>query len=424
MNSCLAFNKIVFNQNVIDFFDKNQDDIIKHWTIYPTLFDILKKFNIPHQYYMDNVATPVYQYFITIINGENEPGDCPVMRQVIDIFNEKGFKVEDVFLSCTAFKNVLNTKLYEAQIDQTMIINLMMILDANLNSIVAIYSEKLEEKDDLIQRHNDIIQNHMLLTITDAQGFITYSTEAFCNLCGYTQDELLGKTHHLLSDPEESNEFFENLWTTISSGDKWQGKIKNYSKNKVPFILDTAIIPVKNKAGDIVEYMAIRDNITDREVFQYDVLTKVFTRRIFDEKIEQLLNNSKNKKQTFSMILGDIDHFKKINDTYGHNKGDDILVGFAQVVKNNIRQNDMCFRWGGEEFVILLPNAKLDIAQKVAERIREDFTKSVFIENSRQSASFGVTEFQFKDTKESIFKRVDQALYRAKRNGRDQVQIH
>ena len=423
MNKCMVFNKIQFDKTIVDFFEQNKQKIIQNWIIYPTLFDILKKFNISHEYYSNNVAAPVYEYFITIINGENEAGDCPVMRKVIDIFYTKGFKVEDVFLSCTAFKNTLNSKLYEKNIDQTMITNLMMILDANLSSIIAIYSQKLEEKEDMIKRHNGIIQNHVLLTITDEKGFITYVTEAFCALSGYSKEELIGKTHNVISDPDETFDFFDNLWDTISSGKQWRGKIKNYTKNNEPFILDTVIVPVKNDAGEIIEYMAIRENITDREVFQYDSLTKVFTRRIFDEKLEQLIESSQNNKQSFSMILGDIDYFKQVNDTYGHDKGDVILREFAQIIKNNIRSNDMCFRWGGEEFVILLPNAKLEIAKKVAKRIRKDFADNINIENNKLTASFGVTQFQTKDTAKTVFKRVDQALYHAKENGRDQVKV-
>lgn len=423
MDKCLVLNKIQFNETVVNFFQQNKNEIIQGWTMYPTLFDILNKFNISHEYYKDNVATPVYEYFMTIVNGENEPGDCPVMRKVIDIFYEKGFKVEDVFLSCTAFKNVLNSTLYEKNIEKTMIINLMMILDANLSSIIAIYSQKLEEKEDLITKHNQIIENHVLLTITDVDGKINHVTDAFCKLCGYDEEYLLGKSHKVIGDPEESPEFFKKMWGKISKGKKWQGKIKNFTKNGDAFIVDTQIIPVTDDQGKIVEYMAIRENITDKELFRYDDLTKVYTRRVFDEKLNLLLEDAITKQHKFAVILGDIDYFKKVNDNYGHDKGDEILKKFTKIIENNIRHNDMCFRWGGEEFIILLPFAKIEVAKNVAERIRVEFSETIHIENNYQSASFGITEFLENDSQESIFKRADKALYKAKNNGRNQVQV-
>jgi len=423
MDKCLALKRIEFNKEVVDFFRQNQEDIIKSWTIYPTLFDILNEFDISHKYYTDNVARPVYEYFTTIISGENEPGDCPVMRNIIDIFYEKGFKVEDVFLSCTAFKNVLNFYLYQQNIITNVITNIMMILDANLSSIIGIYSQKIEEKDKLIKQHTEIIQNHVLLTITDTKGIIIHTTEAFCNLSGYTKEELIGNTHSVISNPNEEKAFFSELWETISSGEKWHGKLRNYTKEGKLFVVDTIIIPVKDDNGTIIEYMAIREDITEKEVFQYDALTKVYTRRVFDEKLDQLLKESQNSDQHFSIILSDLDHFKKVNDTYGHDKGDEIIQNFTKVIAQNIRNKDMCFRWGGEEFIILLPFAPIDIAKQVANRIREDFSKTIHINNNYQSASFGVTQLQNKDNKESLFKRVDNALYVAKQNGRNQVQV-
>jgi diguanylate cyclase (GGDEF)-like protein len=151
----------------------------------------------------------------------------------------------------------------------------------------------------------------------------------------------------------------------------------------------------------------------------YDNLTRVFNRHSFIKIFEKL------KKKPFekSVILFDIDHFKSINDTYGHDVGDEVLRKVAAVVRKNLRKDDVIARWGGEEFVILLPKTNKKAATVVAEKLRNAI-KSVKIPQMKGrviTASFGVTEVREGESLEKVLKRADEALYEAKRNGRDRV---
>lgn len=146
-----------------------------------------------------------------------------------------------------------------------------------------------------------------------------------------------------------------------------------------------------------------------------DTLTNLHNRR----SINQILDEIKNKK--FSVILLDIDHFKNINDTYGHIIGDEILIKFSKLLKSNVNINDEIGRWGGEEFLIICKNTSESEAVNIAERLRFIFERENFDINKKVTASFGVHEARKNDDIKDILARADIALYKAKENGRNQV---
>lgn len=122
-----------------------------------------------------------------------------------------------------------------------------------------------------------------------------------------------------------------------------------------------------------------------------------------------------------SMILFDIDNFKSINDTYGHLRGDDVLKTLAHSIKNTIRNTDLFVRWGGKEFIIIAPSTALNSAQSLAENIRKSVEHFDFEEVGSITCSFGVTAYQQGDSLDSMVKRIDEAMYEAKTNGKNRV---
>ncbi len=154
-----------------------------------------------------------------------------------------------------------------------------------------------------------------------------------------------------------------------------------------------------------------------------DSLTKIYNRSKFESSLDYEIERAKRYRSPLSLIIFDIDHFKSINDTYGHLIGDSVLTEIAQLVKNNIRSTDIFARWGGEEFVILAPNIKKEQAKVLAEKIRKLIAHHHFKYVDHVTVSLGVTEFLPTDTKESFIKRADEALYLAKRKGRNRVEV-
>jgi len=155
-----------------------------------------------------------------------------------------------------------------------------------------------------------------------------------------------------------------------------------------------------------------------------DGLTKTKNRKAYIEKITEYLSLYKRYKKKFSLVMLDIDDFKKVNDKYGHKIGDKVLLDFVDIVNNHIRRDDTLFRVGGEEFIILLPETDIDAAKIVIENIRKNIEKELISKNNEiVTVSSGLTEVLESDTEDSIFTRADLLLYKSKKNGKNRVSV-
>lgn len=155
-----------------------------------------------------------------------------------------------------------------------------------------------------------------------------------------------------------------------------------------------------------------------------DELTNLSNRRAFNESLAAGISAARRHVYPLSMIMIDLDHFKAINDTYGHSEGDTVLKAFADLLREMIRAEDVAARWGGEEFLIILPHTVCDAAAALSERIRVAFEQySGSATPMGLSASFGVVQLQEDDDADSLIRRADEALYRAKHEGRNKVAI-
>ncbi|MCM3570449.1 GGDEF domain-containing protein [Neobacillus mesonae] len=160
-----------------------------------------------------------------------------------------------------------------------------------------------------------------------------------------------------------------------------------------------------------------------RKMTTMDSLTGLYNRRYFDFYMEKIIPLSQRQQSPLTLIMVDIDHFKLVNDNYGHQCGDEALKHVAEVIKNNVRNSDAYVRFGGEEFALILPNTDLNEAVQIAERLRESVEQSDFVYNRRPihiTISMGMTLYRGEKLEEFIEK-ADQALYRAKENGRNRV---
>ena len=155
-----------------------------------------------------------------------------------------------------------------------------------------------------------------------------------------------------------------------------------------------------------------------------DSLTGIANRRIFMESLGGAISFAQRRQTPLSIIMADLDDFKSVNDTFGHSAGDQVLQAFATLLMGNSRQEDLAARFGGEEFIMMLPGTDTEEATVLGERLRRDWKEMTFPGYSlRVTASFGVSAYQPRDTIESFIARADQALYEAKRLGKNQVII-
>ncbi len=152
-----------------------------------------------------------------------------------------------------------------------------------------------------------------------------------------------------------------------------------------------------------------------------DELTGIYNRRAFNDFMHKNISRAKRHLEPLSILMLDIDHFKQVNDLYGHDMGDEVLTIFAHLVQDHLREEDIFARWGGEEFIILLPQTSSSEALKLAERIRKNISEYHFSEIDSVTVSIGHTEFHVDDSFDILLKRVDEALYQAKNAGRNNV---
>ncbi|MCF6266809.1 MAG: diguanylate cyclase [Desulfuromusa sp.] len=152
-----------------------------------------------------------------------------------------------------------------------------------------------------------------------------------------------------------------------------------------------------------------------------DTLTETYNRRKFDETILHEHQRAEHGKIPFSVIMLDIDHFKRVNDEFGHSTGDQVLKHLSRLIRGLVRQGDLLIRWGGEEFLILLPGTLISEAGPFAERIRLEVEQEQFAEDGSITISLGVAQLREGDSTDTLLKRVDDALYRAKQEGRNRV---
>ena len=313
-----------------------------------------------------------------------------------------------------------------------------------LEKIVALKTSRLSES-------LEIINHYVFTSKTDLNGIITYVSDAFCELTGYTKYELLGKTHSIIKHPDNPSSAFKKLWETLMSGNSYEGEVKNRKKNGEDFWLNSFICPEYNEDSEIIGYIAYRKNITHEKTLEHlnhklekmvenktkelkhsndkllkqsqtDILTGIYNRNKLQESLSLEIKKAVRYNQVFSIILIDIDHFKKVNDTYGHLAGDNVIKGICNLISENIRDIDLFARWGGEEFVILVNNQGKNQAKLLAEKIRKKI-ETAKIDKLDVTCSFGISQYEVNDTDEKIFKKADDALYKAKESGRNCVII-
>jgi len=197
-------------------------------------------------------------------------------------------------------------------------------------------------------------------------------------------------------------------------------------KNQLEETVDLRTTELQSKNIELQNEIKIRIKAEEtlEEIAITDPLTLLYNRRKFNEILKYEIERERRYKSGLLLILCDIDNFKKINDKYGHNTGDEILKTFSQVMKNSIRKSDSIARWGGEEFILLISNADSDKAIFIAEKLRKTIEETEFKPVNSVTASFGATFFEGNDSEESLIARADKALYRAKDKGRNLVEVY
>lgn len=282
-----------------------------------------------------------------------------------------------------------------------------------------------------IQRYADTVDRYVISSSTDEHGIIRAVSQAFCDISGYSREELLGRNHNIVRHPDMPNSLYQSLWQTIKSGKSWRGEVKNSKKDGSYYWVDVNIEPQFDSQGQINGFTAIRQDITNKKYVEElsitDPMTGLYNRRYFSDQFPVYAEKAEEKGDLLAFLMFDVDKFKQYNDNYGHQAGDHVLIECAKAFKTLAKEIEaLPFRLGGEEFALLFTTDSADLAQTRAEIARKAI-QDLAIPHAYNTAaevitaSFGLCLIKHNADIEETYKKADDALYEAKEQGRNRV---
>lgn len=259
---------------------------------------------------------------------------------------------------------------------------------------------------------------------------------AFCTITGYTKDEVLGKNPRFLKSGMHDEAFYKEMWQAIKVNGYWKGEVWNKRKNAETYPQMLSISKTSNTLDKEKHYMAILADMTslkkaDEKIYyhaNYDSLTKLPNRAYFVKQLESILKETEQKSLEAAIFFIDVDKFKDVNDTYGHDVGDEMLIAIAKRLKNSIKEDDFLARIGGDEFVLIAKNIKnATNAQKLSLKIEKKIKERIDIGGTSffMTLSIGIALYpKHGDTSQMLLKNADIAMYEVKESGRNNFKIY
>ncbi|MBF0371608.1 MAG: EAL domain-containing protein [Magnetococcales bacterium] len=274
------------------------------------------------------------------------------------------------------------------------------------------------------------------IVVTDKGAIIQSVNPAFCKITGYTQEEAVGQGMNILKSGRHDDGFYEALWDSLRESNKWQGEIWNRRKNGEVYPQWANISAIRGPDGETRNFVTVFSDLTSIRESQenllyitgHDTLTDLPNRLLFHERLSHTLVEAKWQDTRVAVLLLDLDRFKVINDTMGHDTGDTLLVQVGQRLKENLPGNATLARMGGDEFGVILPKvvSSMKVAH-VAQAVLDVLTKGFEVDGMELfvGASIGIGLFpQDGDDVKTLVKNTDAAMYHAKEQGRNNFQFY
>jgi len=302
-------------------------------------------------------------------------------------------------------------------------------------STVTLNSESSKKYENIILDENVLFElNAIPQMIVNKNRVIIRANRKFTTLFGYSNEKILGQQTVILTPTKEKFVEYAKYFTQTKDGIIKSEELEYKKSDGTIFWVKLEGNPINQTKDELLilwSFLDVDKEVKYREELKLlastDPMTKLLNRRFFPEMADGIIELSKRKHLSTSVLMLDIDKFKSINDTYGHKVGDDVIIAFSQTLKKMTRKSDLLCRWGGEEFIVLLPNTNLDGAYTTATKIRQNIASLKFTLEEQKSLQFtvsiGVSEIHIeqKESLESAINRADSALYRAKESGRNRV---
>ena len=273
------------------------------------------------------------------------------------------------------------------------------------------------------------------IMITDAEGTLVDVNAAFSQITGYTREDAIGQNTRLLKSGRQDPAFYRALWNELDARGHWEGEVWNRHKDGTLYAARLNITSVRDVIDTSLHYVGMISDITELKEHQqrlehmahYDALTGIPNRVLLADRLSMAIKQAQRRQRGLALVYLDVDGFKEVNDTYGHDAGDQLLIALAQRLRNKLRGGDTLARLGGDEFVAVL--ADLDNrteCEHVLHRLLHATTTPIDIGQTtvQVSASFGVTLYPQDDgDADTLLRHADQAMYQAKQAGKNRYHI-
>ncbi len=298
---------------------------------------------------------------------------------------------------------------------------------AELETLVQERTAELQERKEVLHSITNAAQDAVIMT--DHSGNVTYWNPAAEKMFGYAENEILGHNLHSMVAPAYQAAFPRLVQTGAGALIGETAEVQALRRDGTAFSAEISISSVKLKNN--WHAVAILRDISARKLVEAqliklattDALTGICNRRRFNEVIGAEISRASRYHKELGLLIFDIDHFKHINDQFGHQAGDQVLIQLSSLVAKSLRDTDVFARWGGEEFTVLVPSCGDACALRLAEKLRAIIENAEFPDVGKVTCSFGMTTYHDQDNEEAILKRADDALYRAKAAGRNRVEF-
>jgi diguanylate cyclase (GGDEF)-like protein/PAS domain S-box-containing protein len=299
-----------------------------------------------------------------------------------------------------------------------------------VSNLVALVLERTQANDQIQLLSRAYHQTHEGINITDASGVIVDVNPAFCEITGFSREEVIGQNPSILNSGKQSAKFYADMWQSLKEHGHWQGEVWNRKKDGSIFAELLTVSSLVDEQGNIQHYVGIFSDITQNKKQQeklnlmahYDVLTKLPNRTLFADRFHQAIAHSNRTKAQLAVCFLDLDNFKSINDNFGHEVGDQLLIKVAERITASIREEDTVSRQGGDEFAMLLNDIETYAqCEQTLERIHHSLAEPYLINGHTHkiTASSGITLYPADDADiDTLLRHADQAMYQAKAVGK------
>ncbi|GGO78607.1 hypothetical protein GCM10011348_10930 [Marinobacterium nitratireducens] len=301
--------------------------------------------------------------------------------------------------------------------------------------LVCLAVERSRQEEQLRKLSRAVEQSSSMVIIMNERGAIEYVNAEFCEVTGYRLEEVQGQELRLLQGDESDDDTFREMWELLRSGCDWHGELRARKKSGALYWSTLSVSPIVEDDGSVIHFVGISEDISAQKQSQeqieqlafYDPLTQLGNRRLFREQLDQELRKVRRSGKQLALFYLDLDNFKQINDTLGHDVGDRLLQAVAERLRQTLRESDIIARLGGDEFIILLPELEgLQQAKRVAEKLLSALLTPIVLGAHEVLITFSIGITLAPEDGDSwavLMKNADLAMYRAKRQGRDNYQF-